>query len=976
MIKILLGDDSYAIAQRINQLKADILDPNWEAFNLQHTNTLKEAIRESMQFPLGCGGKLIILNNYQPLKEDSELDLDVIPNETTLIIIANNLDGRLKITKQLKKLSIIENFPLPKPWEIEKLKERTRELAKNRVKLSKDSGNILIESVGVDLARLDSEIEKLSIYQEGKAELLAPEVVSILVEDNQASVFALADAIRLRNNELALKLLDKLEVSGAYPLEISGALQYKFREWFKVKIGIAKLHPYRQKILTQEVANISKGALVRCYCEISKYHEDFKTGNSKSLWQLIIELLEISAGNYLKIKNNQYSQIAVNTDFTTPENIVSTIMKNIDLISSQDSDLAKAENEENTINYKSYKPKVKQAKAIKANAQELTITAEKINNDNELNQPNYPDFKYCITTEDAKLQLQKILDYHYEILGFDTETTGLNPHQHKIRLIQIAPPNQPVIIIDCFQVILAELPELKQILQDEKLIKCFQNAKFDLKFLRSNGIKVKGNLFDTEVAEHLLMNGLTHKATLKDLASKYLKIDLSKVEQLSNWEAPQLTEKQLKYAALDASILLDLREKLKPELINSRLSKIAKIEFDCIHATAELEYNGLLLDLAKWQEYTKTLEIKQKEAELKAKSLLKTKKSQLTLIDLDIDLNSPKQVLETLQSLGINITSTNENIIAPLAPQYPAISALLEYRHYNKLLSAFGKPLPQKINPVTGRIHATFWQITTRAGRYSNSDPNLQQLPRIFEVRSCFIPAPGYKFVIADYSQIELRIAAELAQETKMIQAYKEGLDLHKLTASFVLEKPLEAVTKQDRQTAKASNFGLLYGQGAEGFKNYAEGSYGVKLSLASATKIRERFFKAYPGLVTWHQKIKTEMYRSFRISKLAEVRTLSGRRRLFTEPKFTEFVNTPDQGTGADILKLALGNLIKKLEGTKIKLVHVVHDEIILEAPEEKAEEAGKILREVMEEAGAEFIKSVPIIASASFGNSWADKA
>ena len=237
-------------------------------------------------------------------------------------------------------------------------------------------------------------------------------------------------------------------------------------------------------------------------------------------------------------------------------------------------------------------------------------------------------------------------------------------------------------------------------------------------------------------------------------------------------------------------------------------------------------------------------------------------------------------------------------------------------------------------------MHCQFWQLGAQSGTFTCSNPNLQQIPRNKETRSCFIANPNYKLIIADYSQIELRIAAEITQDKTMIDAYNRGEDLHKLTASIVLNKPLDEISKGDRQIAKSANFGLIYGSSINGFRSYAEGNYGISLTEKEAKKIMDNFFKSYSGLAKWHKQTKSRFYNQ----GINETRTLSGRSRYFDKSTPQQILNTPVQGLGADMLKLALGKLVSALKGLDCKILATVHDEIILEAREEIADKVANI--------------------------------
>ena len=244
-------------------------------------------------------------------------------------------------------------------------------------------------------------------------------------------------------------------------------------------------------------------------------------------------------------------------------------------------------------------------------------------------------------------------------------------------------------------------------------------------------------------------------------------------------------------------------------------------------------------------------------------------------------------------------------------------------------------------------------------------NPNIQQIPRSAKFRECFIAPPGRKLIIADYSQIELRVAAEITHDPRMMAAYRNGEDLHSLTASFMTGKSIDAVTKSERQAAKAVNFGLIYGMGAAGLKQYAAQSYGAEMTLEQAEEFRNRFFAAYTGIEKWHRMMKRNPPK--------EGRTLTGRKFTFSENAGLSILsNTPVQGTAADIAKKALGLLAKRLENSNTYIVGVIQDEIILESSDERADEAAEILKSAMEEAGKSIMKYVPCQAEVDVSQNW----
>lgn len=564
------------------------------------------------------------------------------------------------------------------------------------------------------------------------------------------------------------------------------------------------------------------------------------------------------------------------------------------------------------------------------------------------------DNLYTLVDSEKKLEKAIALLSSAKSIAIDTETTGLDPYTNKLRLIQLAIPEQ-TFIIDCFKVAIKPLAKL---FDNPDLVVIGHNLSFDLKFLQRAGVKTKCKLFDTMIAYKLLNSGLGKEASLKNVLQDILGIEIDNHRQTSNWSSEELSQTQLDYAATDVVKLPELYEKLKKQLIDNKLVSIAKLEFDCILAVVEMELSGFLLDAAKWEQH-----------KIVAKEKLHEISDRLIGLFGNINFNSAQQIKTALSSAGIKVQKTDYETLAPLAAQYPEITTLLEYKKISSLINKFLKGYLEKLNPVSGRLHSSFNQMGAETGRFSSNNPNLQQIPRDKDIRSCFIAAPGNKLVIADYSQIELRIAAEISQDIQMIKAFNNGDDLHKLTASLVLGKPLEEVTKSDRQIAKSLNFGLLYGMGAEGLQKYAETSYGVNLSLEDAKSYRDKFFQAYRGLAKWHEATKKKLY----AHKVTRSETLGGRKRDNIKG-ITDMLNTPVQGTGADILKLALGELAKVLPDG-VKLIACVHDEIILECPQGVVDEAAAILKEVMIKAGEKYLKTVPVEVDVSVGDSWGDK-
>ncbi len=580
---------------------------------------------------------------------------------------------------------------------------------------------------------------------------------------------------------------------------------------------------------------------------------------------------------------------------------------------------------------------------------ESNIVIERKNKDSVINFP-----PHVTPLSDLRQKLGRI--QNARVIALDIETAGLDPIAGEIRLIQIGIPGEPVILIDYFKVN-KEIKRLIQEILQSPCLKIFHNGKFDLKFLIQNGFQVEGPFFDTMLAEQVLDSGVHRKGfELADLADRYLGIELSKDLQKSDW-SKELTEAQLRYAALDVAVLLEIYREQVKALRDTDLTQVVELECECLPSVIGMELRGMRLDLDKWEKLT--VEVTEKKQEIQQELQVE--------LGAGINPNSPKQLLSALRLLGISVDSTKRDELSRHAQDYPVIGRILEYRKYDKSLSSFLEKLPEKSHPVTHRIHPEYRQIGTRTGRFSCNNPNLQQIPRDVALRECFIPEEGHRLIFGDYSQIELLVTAEISEDERMIEAFRRGEDLHRFTASLITGENIEDITSEERQLAKALNFGLLFGMGARGFRAYALQNYGVAMSEREAEKFRSKFFKSYQGLKSWQNRQK---------NTAMETRTLVGRRRILEKPpQFTEKCNTPIQGTAADILKRALGLLYQKLKNTGIQIIAVVHDEIILETPEEKAEEAAAILKSTMEEAGSLLLKKVPVVAEVRVAKDWGEK-
>jgi len=566
----------------------------------------------------------------------------------------------------------------------------------------------------------------------------------------------------------------------------------------------------------------------------------------------------------------------------------------------------------------------------------------------------------------------------YDFLGFDTETTELDPFDGDIRLVQLAAPDS-VRIVDLKPFRAGgdlrtnpDLEPLRRLLEAKIPVKIAHNAKFDAKWVKHHlGVEL-GGVFDTYLASQLISAGDTDRRhSLADTVFNYLNQELDKTEQISDWSG-ELSQSQLEYAAKDAAILLPLREKMAEKLKQDELERCVAIEFESIVPIVSMELAGINLDKELWRAHLEQIGKKQAHLADDLQDMLSAGAIQSSLFGrTEINLDSQQQVLESLQRIGVPIgESSRHEILEKLAPHHPAVEKLIEYRAMQKSLTSFGENILEYIKPATGRIHADFRQIGAPTGRFSCSHPNLQQVPHDDEYRKCFNAPAGRKLIIADYSQIELRILADFSNDQNLITAFKSGADFHRETAAQVFGVKPEEVTPAQRTFAKRLNFGVVYGIGASRFADL------TKIGETEAEQMLRRYFNNYRGLDGWLRNTANEVVQN-RI-----VRTGSGRlmRFRFDPDNITSVAsakrvgkNMPIQGTSADILKRAMRLLYDDLKGTSARLVNVVHDEIIVEAGEDEAKETALVVEKAMTAAGEEFVSKVPIKVEIKISGDWA---
>ena len=577
-----------------------------------------------------------------------------------------------------------------------------------------------------------------------------------------------------------------------------------------------------------------------------------------------------------------------------------------------------------------------------------------------------------------------------KMLAFDTETSGLDPLQSQLVGISLAAePNKgyyiPLGHHFANQLELEAIrKELGDLLSNPKIEKVAHNAKFDMLVLHTAGFEVSPLTFDTMVAEWLI-NPTSRNLGLKAQASERLGVQMTEIDELIGKGKNQISmaevpvERAAPYAAADAVMTLRLVEPMREDLKAHAAEKLYHdIENPLIPILAEMEESGILLDLEFFTEFAKELQTE----------INRLTEEAYRLAGDQFNLNSTQQLSDILfQKLGLEPPdrtkktssgkfSTSAEVLESMRGMHPLVDTILDYRELSKLQSTYVEALPAQINPKDGRVHTTFNQTGTVTGRIASQNPNLQNIPIRTEqgrrVRQGFIAAKGHKLLAVDYSQIELRIVAHLAQDQAMMKAFHEGQDIHVTTAAAIANIPLSEVSKQERRHAKAINFGLIYGMSPYGLTRTTD------LTLAEAENFVREYFRQFPGVKKWLDNTRLEATRQ------GYVETLLGRRRYFPalaagtnytirQREEREAINAPVQGTAADIIKLAMLKLPNALKeaGLKTKMILQVHDELIFEVPLEEIDQATRLVKSLMDAA---FPLSVPLVTEAKIGNNWGE--
>lgn len=558
----------------------------------------------------------------------------------------------------------------------------------------------------------------------------------------------------------------------------------------------------------------------------------------------------------------------------------------------------------------------------------------------------------------------------HSVIGVDTETTGLDAFRSRVRLLQVASPDHSY-VFDLFQVRAFDNAALRAIISSPLPTKVFHNAKFDAKMLLHHFDLEARGVFDTLLASQLIGAGRSEGGHgLAAVSDRHLGELVDKSMQVSDWSGT-LSSAQYEYAAKDAALMLPLRDTLAEKLAALGLEDAARLEFECVLPISAMELAGMAIDGDCWRRLVVDVERAHESLSVELKRELAAGIPQLSLFDEppNINLDSPTQIIGTLARMGIKVEGTRSWQLQPLAKDHPAVAKLLEYRSVQKALSSYGLSILNHIHPVTGRIHPDFRQIGATGGRMSCSDPNLQQVPNTPEYRSCFRAPAGRKLVIADYSQIELRILADWSQDAALVKALLSGEDLHCVTASQMFGIPLEQVSKNQRAAAKQLNYGIMYGLGAPGL------AARIDCPTEEAEGLIRKYFAAYSGVATFLREAAD------RAIKDRESRTRSGRLISFTFDSNDRSQvaanqrlgkNAPIQGSSADIIKRALALLHDALKPLGARMVNCIHDEIVVEVTEAEAQECASILEHEMVRAAREFIRSVPVTVDTAIGDAW----
>ena len=591
------------------------------------------------------------------------------------------------------------------------------------------------------------------------------------------------------------------------------------------------------------------------------------------------------------------------------------------------------------------------------------------------------------TVVQTKEQLEQMLATLYEAgqFSFDTETTGLDAVQ--AGLVGLSFSTAPTVAWyvpvghqEGEQLPMEEvLAAVRPLFESPDISKCAHNANYDMTILASHGIDCQGVDFDTMVAAHLLSRG---QLGLKNLALDVLGLEMTPINKLIGTGKKQITFDQVDietaapYAAADADMTARLRLAFEEPVMREGLSSLmTDMEMPLVPVLVTMQRHGIMLDSAGLREMSEDLR----------EQMFQTEEELYKSIGHTVNINSPQQLSDLLfNEIGLPKTkrtktgySTDANSLEGLKGLHPVVDQILEYRQVSKLKSTYVDALPEMVNPDTGRVHTSYNQTGSATGRMSSSDPNLQNIPIRTEmgrqVRKAFMAegAPDWLLFSADYSQIELRVLAHISQDPGLLEAFRRGEDIHSSTASLMFDVPLNDVVADQRRIAKVLNFGVIYGLSAHGI------SQQTGFSREEGASFIEAYFAKYPGISDYLEQVKVKA----RAEQYVE--TLLGRRRYLPDINSPNFnvrggaermaINMPIQGTAADIMKLAMIRVQKRLddEGMKTKMLLQVHDELVLETPKEEMDALKDL---VFDEMPAAMDLDVTLKVDTKWGLTWGD--
>ncbi len=596
------------------------------------------------------------------------------------------------------------------------------------------------------------------------------------------------------------------------------------------------------------------------------------------------------------------------------------------------------------------------------------------------------NYKLILTKKELFEVIEKIKKNGF--VSIDTETTTPNPFLCELIGISIAIKTNEAFFIPVNYCCSQEFDlnfltqNFKPLLEDEKIKKIGQNLKFEWEVFSNFGIDMKGIYFDTMIAAYLINPTRTHN-NLESLILEYLNLKkdtyTETLKKSNKGKENTLLDididKLVKYACGDADAALRLYEKLKPILEKEKLEKVFyDIEIPLIRVLAKIEKNGVKIDRNLMEQMSREV---QKELEKLEDSIFEMAGEKF---NIQSSIQLAKILFEKLGLEPVKFTekgkpSTDEEVLATLAVEHDLPREILKFRTFAKLKNTYLDSLPELINPKTNRVHTSFNQTVTATGRLSSSEPNLQNIPIRDEigrkVRMGFVPEEGNILISADYSQIELRVLAHFSQDEALIEAFKSGKDIHRHTASIIFKCSEEEVTEEMRRRAKSVNFGIIYGLQAFGLSKQ------LGIPVNEAKNFIESYFESFPKVKNFVREVIEE------VKETGEVRTLYGRRRAFPDLYKKSIqdnlylsasqrmaLNTKIQGTAADIIKIAMIELDKKLP-EDAKIILQIHDELLIECPENIFEEVKKLVKVVMESSCN---LNVPLTVDIGYGKNWSE--